>query len=277
MWIRNQFSRSGISTQQRGFTLIELLVVISIIAILAAILLPAIGMVRAAAQVTKCLSNQRQTLLALQGYATDQEDYPVYWFDGSSVNPATWKTSNNSANNTGGSSAWQWLWPQLEAGGYFTRQVGYCSNAKELKAPWAARMDHDWVTSPANPKRGSWPNVANSEGNMGGFIYRGPGTSQQFWSWTRNVKQQFADINRGGFNATMGVDIQNRSFLTNSGGPSYTFSTRYPANFSGKTQPLLGCPMIWDVPSTATRKTLHRGGRCPIGYTDGHVEVDQYQ
>lgn len=54
-----------------AFTLIELLVVISIIAILAALLLPAITLVRGAARVAVCSSNQRQVGSALLAYATD--------------------------------------------------------------------------------------------------------------------------------------------------------------------------------------------------------------
>ena len=68
-------ARIGVNEKQ-GFTLIELLVVIAVIAILAAMLLPALSQAKQKAYAIVCKNNEREMGLALNMYGADFHFYP---------------------------------------------------------------------------------------------------------------------------------------------------------------------------------------------------------
>ena len=92
-------SDKNFAVNRSGFTLVELAVVIGLIAVLAALMLPAIGATKPGAMPAHCLNNQRQLALAWQMYASDNAD--------SLISPTAWISTSGgfmdwtaSASNT---------------------------------------------------------------------------------------------------------------------------------------------------------------------------------
>lgn len=89
-----------------GFTLIELLVVISIIAILAALLLPTINLVRESSYQSVCLSNSRQIAMGMLTYVGENENMAMSpWNSDSGIN-ASWNHRTSAYFSDGSLKYW---------------------------------------------------------------------------------------------------------------------------------------------------------------------------
>lgn len=98
--------------QVRGFTLIELLVVIAIIAMLVALILPAVQQAREAASRARCSNNLKQIGLALQNYHDSAKSFP----------PGYVSDFDSFGNDTG--AGWGWaalVLPQMEQAGLYKK------------------------------------------------------------------------------------------------------------------------------------------------------------
>lgn len=144
--------------KQQHFTLIELLVVIAIIAILASMLLPALGQARERGKENNCIGNLKQLATTMQVYHDEFNGFPV--------------DSNTNMNGVSNNSAAGWKsWFQ-----YF-KEVYFGKNQAVMRCPNASNGGPRFTTG---SDWGSWGRYGynnriaqrNSQYGFGGKIER---------------------------------------------------------------------------------------------------------
>lgn len=237
--------------KRRAFTLIELLVVISIIALLIAILLPALGSARKAARDMVCSSNQRQITTAFANHAVDHDGYYSYTGSGSD----------------------DWFAIHHNKGYISSHEVVECPrtvNKVEMQNVGAMRVPLPDPSNPSNTINGEkisfYPGLNDAADNA----HDTTGHSYETFSWSSTgIWPGNAVVNR---NEMMNEDLVGRTTQ-----PSNTYvvldSDQDPVNggvFGGET-------VYNNLPDEASNN--HGGRGLNISFLDGHsrfVSRDEY-
>jgi prepilin-type N-terminal cleavage/methylation domain-containing protein/prepilin-type processing-associated H-X9-DG protein len=249
-------------TTRHGFTLIELMVVIAIIAILAAMLLPALNKSKAKAQGIMCMSNIRQLSLAWLQYAYASEDRipyasaasagggppssptdPYVWVTGmlnfSPTNPHNWDPEVDIKKSP--------LWP-------------YCGNCAGI---WRCPADRSTIVPAFGPFQGQRVSRVRSMcisiwlGGFGGNLQLGQGLSSPPW----RLYHKLSDVLDPGPSRTL-LFWDEREDTINFGN-FFVDMTGFPdrptlTQFSG------------DLPAS------YHNGAGGLSFVDGHAEIKRW-
>jgi prepilin-type N-terminal cleavage/methylation domain-containing protein/prepilin-type processing-associated H-X9-DG protein len=238
-----------LSRHQDGFTLIELLVVIAIIAILVAMLFPALAGAKSRAHSVNCTNGQRQLALAWRLYTVDNLGRVPYAAENSSLatsRAATWvtgKMDHDSANR----SNWD---PAVDL-----HQSPLRSYGGESLSLWKCPSDHSY----ANVSGRILPRLRSRAVNLyvGGYGgLRSPGMNNcrvylkdsDMIAPTPTELMVFADVREDSIDwGNFGVNMTG-------------YSPHDPAQYA-----------FWDLPAN-----YHNNGTS-FTFADGHTEMKRWQ
>jgi prepilin-type N-terminal cleavage/methylation domain-containing protein/prepilin-type processing-associated H-X9-DG protein len=255
-----------------GFTLIELLVVIALIAILAAMLLPALARSNQQPLGIQCLNNQRQLTMGWRMYSEDNsEKLLLSGDDGSGVPYATTVGPNQNPNDN---YAWSWSKMDYGSGNHFNYDINaditirplyaYNRNAATHKCP----ADH---SKAADTQGVLQPRVRSYSMNWfcGGF---GDNASEDapYAAFTLFLKMPQITSQAGSPGASKTwIFIEERQETIN--------WANYLQDMSGAPTKSLPRPNPGAYKFTEDLPSSYHGGACPLGFADGHTEMHRWQ
>ena len=254
---RQNFSRKTAPHTGGGFTLIELLVVVAIIAILAAMLLPALGKAKLKAQGIHCLNSHRQLSLAWRMYSDDNRDLLLFASgDIVGYQPGVWMGGTLDFQ-TGNASNWDptvdiWkspMWP-------------YCGKAAGIfKCP----ADKSVIVPSSGPDAGkTLPRVRTMVMNLylGGFNGSGGGV---FNVGTWRLYKKNTELSMPGQDKIF-VFMDEREDAINWGN-FYTDMTGYPTSTTPASP---ASYMLADMPG------IYHNKAAGFSFADGHSEIKRW-
>lgn len=225
--------------KSKAFTLIELLVVIAIIAILAAILFPVFAQAREKARQTSCLSNTKQTSLAVLMYAQDYDEAWPYAQPG----------------------GWQWTQSWLVS------VQPYIKNFQIYSCPSDSNPRPDW-----SGPRFSFPGNGSVcwDWRGGGWRVIGLFNARQSW-WLNYTETMFlAGVGRPSETILLGERHQIRPYQDRDIRGAWDLNDVIFYSWFGDL-PGQGNGTIWQPPTTSNGSvaTVH-SGQANFSFADGH-------
>jgi prepilin-type N-terminal cleavage/methylation domain-containing protein len=157
-----------------GFTLIELLVVIAIIAILAGLLLPALGKAKERGQRARCTANLKQILVATHMYVGDNNDWMPYTsWSSDTYNVPNWMYSRVATNKPQHNVVLGQLWQY-----HTSRELYWCPLDRTNTALFKARemqvgsyVMNGAVSGYSTGPRGNWTTYRMSQFSPDAMLY----------------------------------------------------------------------------------------------------------